>query len=75
MEDKLEKLIKLSASILPLIAGAILMVIGSVLGFQMLNEPNTLSVLLGIMLLLICLVGCVTFILIAINYFKNKLWD
>jgi len=75
MKEKLEKLIKLLASLLPLIAGAITMVIGSVIGFQMLNEPNTLSVNLGIMLLILCLVGCTTFILITIHYFKNKLWD
>jgi hypothetical protein len=75
MKDKLEKLIQLSATLLFLIITVIFLGMLSVVSFQLINEPNTVSVLFGIMLLLLCLVGCTTLILITIHYFKNKLWD
>ena len=75
MKDKLEKLIQLSVTLLFFIASLTLTMLGSVAGFQLLSESSTVSVLFGIMLLLLCLVGCTTLILITIHYFKNKLWD
>lgn len=75
MKEKLEKLTDLLTALLFFIASLTLTMLGSVAGFQLLSEPSTVSVLLGIMLLLVCLTGSTLMILIIINYFKNKLWD
>jgi hypothetical protein len=71
MKDKLEKLIQLSVTLLFLIITVIFLGMLSVMSFQLINEPSTVSVLFGIMLLLLCLVGCTTLILITINHFKK----
>lgn len=71
MKDKLEKLIDLLIALLFFIAGLTFTMLGSVVGFQLLNEPSTVSVLLGIMLLLVCLTGSTLMILMIINYFKK----
>ena len=71
MKDKLEKLIDLLTALLFFIAGLTFTMLGSVAGFQLLNEPNTLSVFLGIMLLIVCLTGSTLMILMIVNYFKK----
>lgn len=71
MKDKLEKLIDLLIALLFFIAGLTFTMLGSVAGFQLLNEPSTVSVFLGIMLLLVCLTGSTLMILMIINYFKK----
>lgn len=71
MKDKLEKLIDLLIALLFFIAGLTFTMLGSVVGFQLLNEPSTVSVLLGIMLLIVCLTGSTLMILMIINYFKK----
>lgn len=71
MKDKLEKLIDLLIALLFFIAGLTFTMLGSVAGFQLLNESSTVSVFLGIMLLLVCLTGSTLMILMIINYFKK----
>lgn len=71
MKEKLEKLTDLLTALLFFTAGLTFTMLGSVAGFQLLNEPSTISVLLGIMLLLVCLTGSTLMILMIINYFKK----